>query len=72
VHQLDLVGSQRGLKTVPLITAVRAHTQLRSMREAKLAIDGLVSGRRVTLIFYDAASRDQFRRIAEDLGAICE
>lgn len=68
---IRLTGWTKGLRTVSLVRAVNEYAT-GSLATAKRAVDELLDGREVTLTIPDEARREEFRRVASELGAIVE
>jgi hypothetical protein len=68
---IRLTGWTKGLRTVSLVQAVKEYAT-GSLKDAKSAVDDLLEGRSVTLVIPDDARREEFRRLATELGAIVE
>lgn len=66
---LRLVGWKKGLRTVSLVEAVMRYST-GSLVASKQLIDELLDGREVVLSFPDEIGRDEFARLAEELGAV--
>ena len=66
---LHLVGWQKGLKTVSLIAAIRRSSGL-SLFEAKRAVERLLDGERIELIFATEVAAKEFQREATGLGVL--
>jgi hypothetical protein len=67
---LKMIAWNKGLQTVSLIEAVRQYST-GSLIRAKSAVERLLAGESVTLEFDSEATKDEFRKKAEALGAIC-
>ena len=67
--RLALVGWQVGVQTIPLVLATRDACRL-SLTSAKSAIDRLLAGEEVLLEFDSELESEEYRKIAEQLGAI--
>lgn len=64
-----LVGWREGLKAVSLIQAVR-DCSTGSLAKAKRDVDELLDGKEVVLSFASDARANEFRILAEQLGAV--
>jgi hypothetical protein len=71
VITLKLIGWEKGLQAVSLMSAIREHSDA-SLVQAKAMVEGLLAGQVITIGFSDAARMEAFRRTARDLGAKCE
>lgn len=68
---IRLTGWTKGLRTVSLVQAVNEYAT-GSLATAKRAVDELLDGREVTPTIPDEARREEFCRVASELGAVVE
>jgi|EndMetStandDraft_4_1072995.scaffolds.fasta_scaffold295415_2 hypothetical protein len=66
---LTMISWKKGLKTVSLIEAVKQHST-GSLIRAKAEVERLLAGQPVTLEFASESAMNEFRRKAEEFGAI--
>jgi hypothetical protein len=69
--ELELIGWNKGLRTVSLITAICEYAGL-ALPEAKVLVEELLDGRTITIGFSGQSKMEAFRRIALQLGAKCK
>ena len=67
---LEIESWKTGLRTVPLIEAVKQHST-GSLVTAKAEVERLLAGETITLHFVTEGEKKSFRTIAETCGAIC-
>ena len=67
---LEITGWEKGLNSVALITLVQRHCTA-SLATAKRLVEDVLAGKRTVFEFADEETREQFRREASELGAIC-
>ena len=68
---LKLIGWQRGLQTVSLISAICEHSGI-SLPQAKAKVEDLLAGQVVTIEFSEMEKMKAFRQEATGMGAKCE
>ncbi len=67
---LELIGWRPDLLAVSLIVAISDYSPSHSLVEAKKLVDDLLAGNVISLHFDSDKAREEFRLIAESLGAI--
>ncbi len=67
---LEITSWKKGLQTVSLIRAIKEYST-ESLVRAKDEVERLLDGEAIRLEFQTAAARDEFKKKAESLGAIC-
>lgn len=71
MSMLTMRSWKKGLQAVSLIGAVKEYST-ESLGQAKAEVERLLAGEAVTLSFLSEAARNEFKKKAESLGAICD